>query len=226
MNFVMSFSIIALFLSLISTSRADYEITAGGGLTLADKYTTGESSPKFNKPLVSSYGGGGIHMEGTTDLFWRFDLLGVVSYFGESAKVQYDYTNPDRPTDSGSMSDLKASLLYIDFRLGLNLTLIQLGPLKVFASGGGVAGAISLSFNEDDYRSRNGFSDNGLKQDGENSSVYGTFADAGLEISGQKHGVRLKVLYTDLKTGVFQTLGGNRFSYNRMQASIVIFSRL
>ncbi|HAZ13062.1 MAG: hypothetical protein A2X86_09735 [Bdellovibrionales bacterium GWA2_49_15] len=200
--------------------------SAGGGPAVFSNYTSGIKDEQSGHAAIRTYGGAGIDLEATAEAFWRLRVVGGFGYLGESAKVQYKYTDPANALETGQMDNLSAELLHLQFRLGLRWDFIRIGPIAIFFGGGGAIDAISFTYDEVEYRSANGQSDRGFKQGGDSADVTGTYGDFGIEARGKEMGFRIKAQYFDGMSSPVDTINGQRFDYKNKQISVIIFHLL
>ena len=145
--------------------------------------------------------------------------FGVFHLNKGSAKSQYEFTNPNNPSDSATVKDLKTTAIMSRVAGGLRLRLIKLKKFRIFVGGGLEYGILNLSYDKDDFKKKN--SSTIGYEESERVKLHGAFAEAGMEIIlDQDSGFRLAVQKSTMYADHFKTLDNRKLKMDFISGSI------
>lgn len=195
-------------------ARADFVANAGLELgSLKSEDTISDGKEVLRAPVL-----GGFKGEIEFGHPW-LTVFGAFHLNTGQAKSQYDYTNPKNASDTATVEDLKTSALMSRISGGLRLRLIKLKKFRVFVGGGIEYGFLSLTYDKDDFKKKNGTT-TGFEES-ERANLHGAFAEAGMEIIiDQDSGIRLTAQKSTMTANQLKTLKDNKLKFDFISGSI------
>jgi hypothetical protein len=206
--------LLTLLVLLPQIAHADFVANAGlefGTLSSHDTISSGKEVLKA--PVL-----GGFKGEIEFGHPW-ITVFGAFHVNTGQAKAQFDYTNPDNPSDTATVKDLKTTALMSRASGGLRLRLIKLKKFRLFVGGGIEYGILNLTYDKDDFKKKNG-NTTGFEES-ERTNLHGAFAEAGMEIIiDQDSGIRLVAQKSSITANQMKTLKDNKLKMDFISGSV------
>lgn len=203
------------FIFLIPTlARADFVASAGiTGGSVESKEISTSGDPLLRIPTFIGFKGEAEFGHPYVTLFGAFDI-GT-----GSARAEYNYQNPDLPSDQAQVSELKTSAVSSKISLGLRVKFIKFKTFRMYVGGGLNYGLINLTYDKEDFTAASG-SSIGFEES-ERKNLRGGFGQLGMEfIIDTNSGFRLQAQREYLRTDEFETLNNKRLKFENMIYSI------
>lgn len=170
--------------------------------------------------LVDLNAGGGLHLDSEMELFLNFSANLGLQYFAMNSTIQYNYTNPDNASDTGSVKNLNTGMTLFGIMPSLRFYLLDGKSIKFYIGAGTYSASLSLSPSEEEYEEETNTSNGYLEST--STSVSGSMQEIGLKYFwDDKNGLQFAYKKISFKSDDVEILDDQSFSSEIQQFMIL-----